>query len=369
MNLAFIIQNYNYQGGGQVTSILAERFESLGHSVNIIAIKCDKGDLESRPSRFSKITDINASGFFEGIIKLRKIFKNSNTDIFISMGGYSNLSAGLAKFFSRSSNKIIGSEHFAKSVFIGDYAKPIFRLLKPIFQFAYTQLNGLVFVSENLRQEFLKQNSWHSSRCVTINNPVPLFNLNQKNSTFKKDKDITFLGVGILEHRKRFDLLLKSFARVAKPNYKLLIAGTGSLLHDLEDLSKELNIDKQVNFLGYVNDIKSLMEKSDILILTSNSEAFGMVLAEGLSSGIQIVSTNCFSGPSEILGNGRYGYLAEIDNVDSIVSSIKAVIKKPISSEIIKEGALRFSSEFIVEKYLEFILKVKKVEGSLYDTI
>ena len=94
-----------------------------------------------------------------------------------------------------------------------------------------------------------------------------------------------------------------------------------------------------------------------------------MVLAEGLSSGIQIVSTNCFSGPSEILGNGRYGYLAEIDNVDSIVSSIKAVIKKPISSEIIKEGALRFSSEFIVEKYLEFILKVKKVEGSLYDTI
>ena len=48
---------------------------------------------------------------------------------------------------------------------------------------------------------------------------------------------------------------------------------------------------------------------------------------------------------------------------------MKAVIKKPISSEIIKEGALRFSSEFIVEKYLEFILKVKKVEGSLYDTI
>lgn len=369
MKLAFIIQNYNYQGGGQVTSILAEHLQSLGHSVDIIVIRCDQGDLESRPSRFSKIIDIYASGFFSSIFKLRKIFINSDYDIFITMGGYSNLSAGFAKFLTQSSTQIVGSEHFAKSVFIGDYIKPIFKILLPLFKFAYSQLNGLVFVSEKLRLEFLKKNSWNASRCITIYNPVQPFKLNHKKIIKKQNMGTTFLGIGILEQRKRFDLLLKSFAIVATAQDTLLIAGTGSLLNDLKNLSIELGIDSQVIFLGYVNDVESLMKKADILILTSNSEAFGMVLVEGLSSGLQVVSTDCFSGPAEILGNGRYGHLAEVDNLDSIVSSIKVAIKSPISSDIIQEGASRFTVDTSIEKYLKFILTLKKSNGNLYDTI
>jgi glycosyltransferase involved in cell wall biosynthesis len=111
------------------------------------------------------------------------------------------------------------------------------------------------------------------------------------------------------------------------------------------------------------------MKKADMLILTSNSEAFGMVLVEGLSSGLQVVSTDCFSGPAEILGNGRYGYLAEVDNLDSIVSSIRAAINSPLPPEMIQEGASRFSVDFTTNKYLEFIHSVKKSDGNLYDTI
>ena len=450
MNIAFIIQDYNYHGGGQVTANLAEHLQSLGHSVKIIAIQCNEGDVESRPKVFSNILDLNATGLFSSIFKLTKVFRDSRYDVIICIGGYSNLSVSLAKFLSRSSTPVIGSEHFATSVLIGDYPKVFLRLSLPLFKFAYAKLNGLVFVSDKLRLEFLKKNSWHPSRCITIDNPIrsPKKKLKEnvkskvsgvtflgvgvleprkrfdlllksfsmiaspndklliagtgslqyeleslskelgiesqvnflgfvddidslmRNSDIKhKVSGVTFLGVGVLEPRKRFDLLLKSFSMIASPNDKLLIAGTGSLQHELESLSKDLGIESQVNFLGFVDDIDSLMRNSDIFVLTSNSEAFGLVLVEGLAAGLQVVSTDSFSGPSEVLGNGRYGFLAEVNDVNSIASSMKAAIDSPISQEIIHEGASRFSIDSIVKKYLEFITIVIASDGNLDDPI
>jgi len=370
MNIAFIISDYNYHGGSQKTASLAERLQLLGHIVHIIVIRCRERELENRPSHFSNILDLNATSLFSAIFKLTKIFRYSQNDIYICIGSYSNLSAGLAKFLSRCSVPIIGSENFAKSVLIGDYPKPLFRLLLPLFRLAYTQLNGLMFVSERLRLEFLKKNSWNPSRCITVYNPVRSFKKKLKEHVrYKKASGITFLGVGVLEPRKRFDLLLKSFSIIAKPSDKLLVAGTGSIKCELESLSKELGIESQVFFLGYVDDIESLMKNSDILVLTSNSEAFGMVLAEGLEAGLQVVSTNSFSGPAEVLGNGRYGFLAEVDSVSSIISSMRAAIDCPIPREIIHEGASRFSLDTIVGKYLEFIVAVIKNDGNLYESM
>jgi glycosyltransferase involved in cell wall biosynthesis len=370
MNIAFIISDYNYHGGSQKTANLAEHLQLLNHSISIIVIRCREYDFKTRPSHFSNILDLHSAGFFSSIFKLTKIFRHSRYDAYVCIGGYSNFFAGLAKFLSRCSTPIIGSENFATSVLIGDYPKHFFRLLLPLFRLAYSQLNGLMFVSERLRLEFLKKNSWHPSRCITIYNPVRSFKEKlKKNAKYKKASGVTFLGAGVLEPRKRFDLLLKAFSIIAKPNDNLLIAGTGSLKNELESLAKELGIESQVCFLGYVDNIESLMKNSDILVLTSNSEAFGMVLVEGLTAGLQVVSTNSFSGPAEILGNGRYGFLAEVDNVSSIISSMRAAIDSPIPQETILEGASRFSVDVITNKYLEFIKTVVENEGHLYDAI
>lgn len=369
MKIAFIISDYNFHGGAQKTATLAKHLELLGHNVTIIVIRCRKGDLETRPSHFSNILDLNAKSFFLGIFKLRKIFFHSEYDTHICIGGYANLVAGLAKILSRSSIFLIGSENFSKSVFIGDYPKWYLRLFLPAFRLIYRQLNGLIFVSERLRSKFLEKNSWHPSRCITIFNPVKSFKKKFKENLKIKDSGFIFLGAGVLEPRKRFDLLLKSFSIVSSENDKLLIAGNGSLKFDLETLAKELGVDTQVIFLGFVEDLNLLMDSCDVLVLTSNSEAFGMVLAEGLASGLQVVSTNSFSGPAEVLGNGRYGFLAEVDNLSSIASSMRAAIETPKDSEIIYEGASRFSLDKIVNQYLNFISSVKKSKGNLNDPI
>ena len=248
MNIGFIITDYNYHGGSQKTANIAKHLQSLGHRVDIIVIRCRKGDFETRPSHFSNILDLHASNLFLGFFKLAKIFYNSQYEIFICIGGICNLFAGLAKFLVRSKIPIIGSENFATSVLVGDFPKQWFRLLWPLFRLAYTQLNGLIFVSEKLRQKFLKKNSWHETRCITIYNPVRSFKKKPKQFKYEKNTGVTFLGVGVLEKRKRFDLLLKSFSIVANPIDRLLIAGTGSLKHDLKKLAIDLGIESRVFF-------------------------------------------------------------------------------------------------------------------------
>jgi glycosyltransferase involved in cell wall biosynthesis len=372
MNIAFIIRDYNYHGGAQKTATIAQHLQSQGHSVNIIVIRCRGGDNEKkkRPKYFSNILDLNATGFFNGIFRLIKIFRNSQYDASISIGPYSNISAGLAKFLCRGTFALIGSENFAKSPLIGDYPKLYFRLLLPLFWLSYNQLNGLLFVTDRLRLEFLNKNSWHPSRCITIYNPVKFSKKNfRQNKKKQNTSGLTFLGVGILEQRKRFDLLIRAFSKVANNKDKLLIAGEGSLENELKKLVKQLGLRHQVHFLGYNSDIESLMKKSDILVHTSNSEAFGMVLAEGLATGMQVVSTNSFSGPGEILGNGRYGFLAEVDNLGSIISALRLAINSPKSQEIIFEGVIKFSVSSITEKYIRFISSVIANKGNLNETL
>ncbi len=372
MNIAFIIYDYNYHGGAQKTATIAQHLQSQGHSVDIIVIRCRGGDNEKkkRPKHFSNILDLNATGFFNGIFRLIKIFRNSRHDVYISIGPYSNFSTGLAKFLCRGKFPLIGSENFAKSPLIGNYPKLYFRLLLPLFWLSYNQLNGLVFVTDRLRLEFLNKNSWHPSRCITIYNPVKFSKKNFKQNKKKYNTSgLTFLGVGILEQRKRFDLLIRAFSKVANNKDKLLIAGEGSLGNELKKLVNQLGLEQQVNFLGYNSDIQSLMKKSDILVHTSNSEAFGMVLAEGLATGMQVVSTNSFSGPAEILGNGRYGFLSEVDNLDSIIEALKLAISSPKSQEIIFEGVLKFSVNSIADQYVNFISAVIANNGHLNEDL
>ena len=89
----------------------------------------------------------------------------------------------------------------------------------------------------------------------------------------------------------------------------------------------------------------SLLAISDLFVLPSDYEGFGVVIAEALSVGINVVSTDCQSGPREILNNGELGYLCEVDNPEDLAKSIKEALDEPIN----KEKLIRRSKDFSVE--------------------
>ncbi|WP_373033576.1 glycosyltransferase family 4 protein [Sulfurovum sp.] len=164
---------------------------------------------------------------------------------------------------------------------------------------------------------------------------------------------------------KGFDNLLKLFSNVvtAYPDWKLKIAGSGEEGKKyLMQLANELNIQDNVEFLGFCPNIDEVMQQSSIFVLSSRYEGFGMVLVEAMSQGCPCISFDCTAGPNEIIRNGVDGILVEDQNMQQMECEIIRLIE---DDKLCKELALnaikniqRFSVQKIADKWIELINKV-----------
>ena len=273
MKICFIISNFNYHGGSQVIVNLDNNLLLAKHEVEIVVIRSTTADLDSRPRSPAKVIDLFAANLLDGVIKLGKEIKSKNYDVCHSVGLYANFLLGLSGIVRNPKTKFIGSEHFASSPLLKNYVKPYLRFVRPLIKFAYSRLNGLIFVSDALREAFLQNNNFNTEKCVTIYNPLPTKSKYNKKILSKKK---VILGLGILEARKRWDLLIDAVAILSNEiDCILLIGGTGSLEYSLRDQAKDLRIEDKVKFLGYVSDPQSIMVKSDVLALTSIQKPSG----------------------------------------------------------------------------------------------
>lgn len=131
------------------------------------------------------------------------------------------------------------------------------------------------------------------------------------------------VGVGRLAAQKDFPTLLRAFARVrdAVPA-RLLILGEGPERVHLEELARELGVAGDVALPGFVENPYAWMRKADVFVLSSAWEGFGNVVAEALGLGVPVVTTDCPSGPAEIVGYGRYGSIAPVGDPTALAEAV-----------------------------------------------
>lgn len=151
------------------------------------------------------------------------------------------------------------------------------------------------------------------------------------------------MSIGMLVFQKGHDILLHAFQRVKEAGYPhhLVIVGTGRDLQKLKLLIRELNLDNTVHLIGHINNPYPLMKRSDLFVLSSRYEGFGLVLAEALALGVPVVSTDCNSGPREILANGRCGVLVPVDDPDALARGIIRVLSDGQLAEAMRFEGLR----------------------------
>jgi len=188
-----------------------------------------------------------------------------------------------------------------------------------------------------------------------------------ENSFFQLDKNIkykkfTFINVASLDDKKNHKLLLNSFAVSFKnKNVNLNIAGEGTLLEELKELSIMLKIDKQVKFLGRLSqkDVKIEMSKSHAFVLSSNYETFGVVLIEAMACGIPVIATKC-GGPEDIV-NQSNGILVEKDNkaaLSDAMIKMKKNIQEYDQTIIIDDTKDRFGENAFVTNVKRYYLDI-----------
>jgi glycosyltransferase involved in cell wall biosynthesis len=196
-----------------------------------------------------------------------------------------------------------------------------------------------------------------------INNGIDIENINNmkknKISEYKElfyNKDlIKFIIVGRLRVEKGHDYLIKAFSIVKKqlPNSRLIIIGDGPLRNELEQLIEKLALKDDVLLMGLRKNPYKYMANSDIFVFSSKYEGFPNVLLEALACGLPIISTDCETGPREILDNSKYGLLAKVMDINDLAEKmINLANNTPLLEELSKLSIKR-AGHFDIKKSLK----------------
>jgi N-acetylgalactosamine-N,N'-diacetylbacillosaminyl-diphospho-undecaprenol 4-alpha-N-acetylgalactosaminyltransferase len=193
-----------------------------------------------------------------------------------------------------------------------------------------------------------------------IYNPVDVEYINSKmhlceDVNFQFDDNIKYIiSVGRLIPLKRNKDLIDAFYKLQKDDehLELIFLGDGILKSALIRKCKDLNIGGRVHFLGKVKNPFYYLNRSDLFVLNSEIEGFPNVLVEAMACGLPVISSDCPSGPREILKDEKYGLLYPVGDIDKLVGKIKYYLYKGIATEEIKTNNLERIKEFNVEKIM-----------------
>ena len=216
----------------------------------------------------------------------------------------------------------------------------------------------ILVISDDMEKELLEIRK-DLKNFYKVDNFVDYQEIDKKlNEDLKIDFDFNqkyFLTVCRLnEEQKDVKTLIEAFS-LYKGDEKLVIAGDGPDRKMLEDLCIEKKIKDKVIFLGMINNPFIFMKNSQAFILSSKVEGFGLVLIEALYCGTKVISSNCPTGPSQILLNGEAGELFEVSNVAELLNKLEIIHNKEYNKAKIEETLKRYTRENFINNFRKVI--------------
>lgn len=278
-----------------------------------------------------------------------------------------------AKFFGLKSKIILSERNTPSQVYKSKFLG--FNLGLFLIQWLYPKADKIIANSKGNSFDLIDNFAIPEYKLVTIYNPVELqkvIELGEEEICIEKGNDYVFLMTGRFEEHKRQMLVIETFARLNQNNAQLWLLGKGPLREEIESLIIKLKLEDKVKILGFdVNPFK-FMTKCDCFISASTREGFPNALVEALACGLPIISSDCPSGPREILAPNsdfkrkivneievsEFGILFPTDNSFLLLQSMQ-IIQKDINPKNkltkIKKRIEEFSSEVILQKYKEVL--------------
>lgn len=194
---------------------------------------------------------------------------------------------------------------------------------------SYQKMNEVICVSEDSKKSVLNLYSENEIKVKVIYNPIDKNNILEKSKEkieMKKDK-LNIITVGRLNQQKGYDILLQSHNKLIKEglDHNLIILGEGPERKNLEKYIKDNNLEKNIQLLGFKENPYPYLKEADIFVSSSRYEGYPLVLCEAVCLGKPIIATNC-TGPKEILENGKYGLMAEVENIEDLADKMKKLI-------------------------------------------
>ncbi|WPZ18248.1 glycosyltransferase [Geobacillus subterraneus] len=361
--LAFFLPSL-HEGGVEVVVLnLIKELIKQNYSIDLL-LTVKEGRLLDKVPPSVRIINLRSKRALNSLSPLINYLKKEKPDILFSAKTYVNILSIVATKLSRVSTRIVVSEHTILSLNAKNSRSFRGRYLIPLFARIFLRYaDEIVAVSEGVASDLVNVFKIPKKCVNTIYNPIVSDELinNAKKEIFipNQDDEPIILGVGRLTQVKDFKTLIEAFAIVRKKiKARLIIIGDGEERDSLVLLAKKLGIEKYIYLPGYKDNPLPYMSKASVFVLSSKYEGFGNVIVEALACGTSVVSTNCPSGPAEILDHGRYGRLVSVGNKEELAQAIIETLENPFPANELKQRSLDFSIDKSVSKYINLFEKL-----------
>lgn len=238
---------------------------------------------------------------------------------------------------------------------VSSYDRICHKLFFMFFYYIYKN-QKIVAVSEGVRQEAINKYKIKEKNIVTIYNPINVTEIDKKSKEKIPKIGKYILQVGRFNDAKRQDRMVDVFFKgELYKKYQLVFCGTGELEESIKTKVNNMGINEKVTFLGWQDNVYKWMKNAELLVSTSDYEAFPMNLMEAIICGTKVVSSNCEFGPNEILLGDYSKYLVKTDDVNDYIEKINmSLLSYPITNNPIIE---KCKASNIIEEYLKFMGK------------
>ena len=361
MKIIQLIQRPQLRGAEIFACQLSTHLKRMGHEVLVVTIFCGDSDLPFA----GKIIELNLKQkyrFFDlnGWKKFHRIIKEFKPDVIQANAADTLKFASSSKRIFKWSAPII----FRNANKMGDFINSSVKL--KLNNFYLEEVNSVISVSKECENNFRETFSFPAKNIQTIEIGVeevkPSDIPSDLEKIFRKGPVLCHIGSFVTE--KNHQGLIRIFKKIANdfPNSQLLLIGKGNLQRETEILVKELNLESNVHFLGYRNDVFNILAHSSAYLMPSLIEGLPAVILEAMYCNTAVVANNV-GGIGEVLIEGETGWPISVGDEDSFANAVEEILKgTPYVNDRVKTAKemvmQRFLNSVIAERFMRAYQKI-----------
>jgi glycosyltransferase involved in cell wall biosynthesis len=361
--IAFFAPALHPSGAERVTVNLIQGIVERGRSVDIV-LSSAEGSLLSQLPPEVRVVDLRVRRMIRSLLPLTRYLRRERPRALVSQMNHSNVVALWASRLAGQGTPVVATVHNTLSQ-TSRHARGLGERLGPyLLRSFYPWAAKVVAVSQGAADDLIRLGGLPPALIEVVYNPVItpalLDGLRQTpgHPWLLDGGPPVVLGVGRLTRQKDFATLLRAFSQLQqRRSARLIVLGEGSERAALEALASELNLGDAVDLPGWRPDVLACMAHSAVFVLSSAWEGLPTVLIEALAAGTRVVSTDCRSGPREILRDGRLGTLVPVGDPTALACAIDEALDCPVASPPTDALAL-FGRDAVVDHYLEIIDRI-----------
>ncbi len=357
--LAFFLSTSGHSGVDRIMQQLIPEIAARGYQVDLLQVRDHGPYLDKLPARVRRI-DLGHRHTYSCLPALVRYLRSQRPALMLSDKDRVNRTALLARWLSGTRTPLIfrlGTTVSLNLASRGAFERWLQRnSIGKLYGFA----RRVLVPSQGVKEDLSRYTGLAAEGISVVPSPGIADDLFSQtlplpdHPWFRQHEMPIILGVGELGARKDFSTLLRAFAQLRRERpCRLVIVGRGKLRDQLLAEAETLGVKDDVDLTGFVESPYPYMAHADLFAFSSRWEGLGLVLVEALALGTNVVSTDCPSGPAEILQAGRFGSLVPVGDAQAMALAMANSLDTPKSPEFLQQAAAPYTVSAATDAYLE----------------